>query len=204
MKRYCTTCGSIEFRKLCKIAISHDKIVTMINAVSEFELTEHIIEEWIDPMRIILFDFGNVFQKNCALIVAYEERERRFSETKLNRLRKEEEKQTDVQARKKLASEVKKLKQEEAKVRQTKEKECRDKILLTFNSMDINQKLLTIANDQKNLPHYYPINLMKIDDTELRALPATTLEIILEKFSIYEKLEWNKFHSRVLAILSQL
>ncbi len=70
--------------------------------------------------------------------------------------------------------------------------------------MDINHKLLTIANDQAHLPSYYPIKLIEIDDEELRSLPVATLEIILKKFSMYKKRDWDKFHSRVLAMLSQL
>ncbi|NLC49551.1 MAG: hypothetical protein GX762_04165 [Bacteroidales bacterium] len=187
----------MEFRKLCKDVIGRDNIVALVNDVKDDELKKHEYKEWIDPFRIILYDFGDIFQKDCPLMATHNEGKRSFLEKKSRNLQREEENQSNAHARKKLIAEAKEF-------TQAKDRENRDRILSTFNKMDINHKLLTIANDQAHLPSYYPIKLIEIDDEELRSLPVATLEIILKKFSMYKKRDWDKFHSRVLAMLSQL
>lgn len=71
MKPFCTTCGSMAFRKLCKDTIGLNNIHTMIKAVTQKELAEHKYKDWLDPLRIILHEFGYTFQEACPLMDAY-------------------------------------------------------------------------------------------------------------------------------------
>lgn len=194
MKPNCTTCGCMEFRSLCRDKIGKDNMVTMIQAVTDSELKEHDIDEWREPLRVILQDFGNDVPSSCALIGAYNAYERDLTEFNCRR--------REISVLKDKHYHIIAIEKHKAQMLQREVKEELHKsIMESFNGMSLQGKLLTIAHDKQNLPGYYPISFVDIPEDELRKLPSKTLWLVYESFGRLKKREWRVFAKRIHSIL---
>lgn len=62
---YCTTCGSMDFRNMCK-NIGSDNIIRLVKNVTDEELDKTSAFLWYDPLKILLID-GYPIDMNCPI-----------------------------------------------------------------------------------------------------------------------------------------
>ena len=67
---YCTTCGAMEYRNLCK-GMGVEKVRELIEATTAEDIKNARPELWYDPFKILLID-GFICDEGCPMMQMYE------------------------------------------------------------------------------------------------------------------------------------
>lgn len=210
-KLFCTTCGALEFRKLCRETIGKEQMILILNAVNEEEVNKHQFKSWYEPLTVILrefsleYPFGNLISKikdNHTILLNYDNP---LLSSYIRSIRLEIEKRQERRSRNMqndLNNHVLALARKEAKreaYRLNKES-CvnkRERIISSFVSVSLEQKMLQIANDSQHMPSYYPIDLACIAEEEIKNFSDETLSKVIYRFSKLKKPIWKNFCKRI-------
>lgn len=76
----------------------------------------------------------------------------------------------------------------------------REKYLEEYRSATIQERLETIASDEKYPPEYYPPEWINLTNEQIRKLPTDILKKLLDKLSTKAKGEWKRFSQKLQII----
>lgn len=199
MKNYCTTCGSMRFREELK-RIGVQSIIDSLYSLNDSEIVEILSSD--DPVGIVMHDADFISMGNNLWKADY-------PEIVLRRLRKLKDKRNLKENAIEMEAQKQELykKQKQAKLQNRNAYIAnhnleRERMIELFSSMDLEEKLRTIAEDKQNLPSYYPIQLEVIPENHFSTVSLSILIELLARLDLLISKRWDSSKRRVKAAIS--
>jgi hypothetical protein len=195
LKRWCTTCGCMEFRELCK-SLGKEKMTAIVEAVPEEYIKNGLTYPEYTALELIRITTG-ISADNPLMRLYTRTEEKRREEYLARQKAAAEKKQKEMQ----LAEERReKKKKEKADWREQHNKE-RENIRARLKTMPIEEQLALLCDENAFMPGYYDIEYSKISDEELQNLPLELLERLAVTFPTVKDKQWKEFRKRIRTIL---